>query len=148
MRIDKYLWSIRLYKTRTLAAEEIKKGRVSVEGRTVKASKEVKEGEILQVRKNQINYQIKVLGVPKSRVGAKLVADYAKDLTDPLQYETLKLRRMEQGYYRALGEGRPTKKDRREIEDFTAHSPGIIGEENLGEDYWESFFSGEQDPQD
>ena len=73
MRIDKFLWSIRFYKTRNIAAEEIKKNRVSIGANPVKSSKEVKEGDVIKIRRNQIDYKIKVLQIPKSRIGAKLV---------------------------------------------------------------------------
>ena len=118
MRIDKFLWSIRFYKTRNIAAEEIKKNRVSIGENTVKSSKEVKEGDIIKIRKNQIDYKIKVLQIPKSRIGAKLVALHVADMTEKEQYELLKLRKMSQDYYRTKGEGRPTKKDRRDLENF------------------------------
>lgn len=142
MRIDKFLWSVRIYKTRTLAAEEIKKNRVWIGDQSVKASREVKIGDLLKVRKNQIEYKIKVLDLPKSRVGAKLVTDYIEDRTDKEQYEILALRRMEQNYYRAKGEGRPTKKDRRDIEEF--NSSTSLGENNDDTD-WNSFFASIED---
>ena len=137
MRIDKFLWSIRFYKTRNIAAEEIKKNRVSIGENTVKSSKEVKEGDIIKIRKNQIDYKIKVLQIPKSRIGAKLVALHVADMTEKEQYELLKLRKMSQDYYRAKGEGRPTKKDRRDMDDFleTDHD-----ETSMTEDDWDSFF--------
>ena len=136
MRIDKFLWSIRFYKTRNIAAEEIKKNRVSIGENTVKSSKEVKEGDI-KIRKNQIDYKIKVLQIPKSRIGAKLVALHVADMTEKEQYELLKLRKMSQDYYRTKGEGRPTKKDRRDMDDFleTDHD-----ETSMTEDDWDSFF--------
>ena len=118
MRIDKFLWSIRFYKTRNIAAEEIKKNRVSIGANPVKSSKEVKEGDVIKIRRNQIDYKIKVLQIPKSRIGAKLVPLHITDLTDKEQYEILKIRRMSQDYYRQKGEGRPTKKDRRDMDDF------------------------------
>lgn len=137
MRIDKFLWSIRFYKTRNIAAEEIKKNRVSIGENTVKSSKEVKEGDIIKIRKNQIDYKIKVLQIPKSRIGAKLVALHVADMTEKEQYELLKLRKMSQDYYRTKGEGRPTKKDRRDMGDFleTDHD-----ETSMTEDDWDSFF--------
>lgn len=137
MRIDKFLWSIRFYKTRNIAAEEIKKNRVSIGENTVKSSKEVKEGDIMKIRKNQIDYKIKVLQIPKSRIGAKLVALHVADMTEKEQYELLKLRKMSQDYYRTKGEGRPTKKDRRDMDDFleTDHD-----ETSMTEDDWDSFF--------
>lgn len=137
MRIDKFLWSIRFYKTRNIAAEEIKKNRVSIGENTVKSSKEVKEGDVIKIRKNQIDYKIKVLQIPKSRIGAKLVALHVADMTEKEQYELLKLRKMSQDYYRTKGEGRPTKKDRRDMDDFleTDHD-----ETSMIEDDWDSFF--------
>lgn len=137
MRIDKFLWSIRFYKTRNIAAEEIKKNRVSIGENTVKSSKEVKEGDVIKIRKNQIDYKIKVLQIPKSRIGAKLVALHVADMTEKEQYELLKLRKMSQDYYRTKGEGRPTKKDRRDMDDFleTDHN-----ETSMTEDDWDSFF--------
>lgn len=118
MRLDKFLWSVRLYKTRNISAEEIKKNRVSIGGQIVKASREVKIGEIIEIRKNQINYKIKIIQIPKSRVGAKLVALYVVDMTEKEQYELLKIRKLSQDYYRQKGLGRPTKKDRRDMDDF------------------------------
>ncbi|ODS88677.1 MAG: RNA-binding protein [Chryseobacterium sp. SCN 40-13] len=136
MRIDKFLWCIRLYKTRSLAADEIKKNRVSIGDSPVKSSKEVKAGEIIRIKKNQILYTIKVVQIPKSRVGAKLVPLYIEDHTEKDQYELLKMRRSEQSYYRNKGEGRPTKKDRRELSEFISDSPD---DDNTD---WEDFFSG------
>ena len=118
MRLDKFLWSVRLYKTRNISAEEIKKNRVSIGGQIVKASREVKIGEIIEIRKNQINYKIKIIQIPKSRVGAKLVALYVVDMTEKEQYELLKIRKLSQEYYRQKGLGRPTKKDMRDMDDF------------------------------
>lgn len=137
MRIDKFLWSIRFYKTRNIAAEEIKKNRVSIGENTVKSSKEVKEGDIIKIRKNQIDYKIKVLQIPKSRIGAKLVALHVADMTEKEQYELLKLRKMSQDYYRTKGEGRPTKKDRRDMDDFLEIDHD---ETSMTEDDWDSFF--------
>ena len=118
MRIDKFLWCVRFYKTRSIATDEIKKNRVSVGTATVKSSKEVKEGDLIKIRKNQIDYLIKILEIPKSRVGAKLVPVYIQDKTDKEQHEILKQRKLAQDYYRIKGEGRPTKKDRRELDDY------------------------------
>ncbi|MFC3160903.1 heat shock protein Hsp15 [Chryseobacterium arachidis] len=134
MRIDKFLWSIRFYKTRTIATEEIKKNRVSIGESVVKSSKEVKEGDVIKIRKNQIDYKIKVIQIPKSRIGAKLVPLHIKDVTDKEQYELLKMRKMSQDYYRNKGEGRPTKKDRREMDDYV--------ENDIASDFtdWDDFF--------
>ena len=138
MRIDKFLWSIRFYKTRTLASDEIKKNRISIGETSVKSSREVKPGDEIKIKKNQIEYKIKVLDIPKSRVGAKLVADFVKDITDPHQYEILQLRKSTQDYYRNKGEGRPTKKDRREMDDFV--SAPSSNQETMDEDDWQNFF--------
>ena len=137
MRIDKFLWSVRFYKTRSIASDEIKKNRVSVGNNTVKSSKEVKEGDLISIRKNQINYQIKVLQVPKSRMSAKLVPLHIADRTEKEQYEILKLRKLNQEHYRNKGEGRPTKKDRREIDDFV----GSDDHTELENSDWDLFFS-------
>ena len=137
MRIDKFLWSIRFYKTRNIAAEEIKKNRVSIGANPVKSSKEVKEGDVIKIRRNQIDYKVKVLQIPKSRIGAKLVPLHITDLTEKEQYEILKIRRMSQDYYRQKGEGRPTKKDRRDMDDFVdADIPS-----SMSEDDWDLFFT-------
>lgn len=134
MRIDKFLWSIRFYKTRSIAAEEIKKNRVSIGTSAVKSSKEVKEGDTIKIRKNQIDYKIKVIQIPKSRIGAKLVPLHIQDVTDKEQYELLKLRKMSQDYYRNKGEGRPTKKDRREMDEYVGN--------DIDSDFtdWDDFF--------
>lgn len=139
MRIDKFLWSIRFYKTRTIATEEIKKNRVSIGEATVKSSKEVKEGDVIKIRKNQIDYKIKVIQIPKSRIGAKLVPLHIKDVTDKEQYELLKLRKMSQDYYRNKGEGRPTKKDRRDMDEYV--------ENDVTSDFtdWDDFFGESND---
>lgn len=136
MRIDKFLWSIRFYKTRNIAADEIKKNRVAIGDNSVKSSKEVKEGDVIKIRKNQIDYKIKVLQIPKSRIGAKLVPLHVSDLTDKEQYELLKLRKLSQDYYRTKGEGRPTKKDRRDMDDFVETDHTEMKEED-----WDSFFN-------
>ncbi len=85
MRIDKFLWCVRFYKTRSIAADEIKKNRVSLAGQPVKSSREVREGDVIKIRKNQIDYQMKVLQIPKSRIGAKLVPLHIQDKTEKEQ---------------------------------------------------------------
>ena len=137
MRIDKFLWCVRFYKTRSISTDEIKKNRVAIGAGSVKSSKEVKEGDLIKIRKNQIDYLIKVLEIPKGRVGAKLVPQYIVDKTDKEQHEILKQRKLAQDYYRIKGEGRPTKKDRRELDDYI-EKDSTSGMEN-GE--WDLFFS-------
>ena len=118
MRIDKYLWCIRVFKTRTLATTACKKGQVKIENINIKPSKEVFGNELILVRKNQINYQIKVLDLPESRVGAKLVDLYRKDVTPKEAFERNDLLKYAKDYYRKKGIGRPTKKDRRDIDNY------------------------------
>tara|TARA_B100000795_G_C22766708_1_gene426024 strand:- start:1140 stop:1529 length:390 start_codon:yes stop_codon:yes gene_type:complete len=118
MRIDKYLWCIRVFKTRTIATTACKKGQIKIENKNIKPSKEVFGDELILVRKNQINYQIKVLDLPESRVGAKLVDLYRKDITPKEEFEKNELLKYSKDYYRKKGAGRPTKKDRRDIEGY------------------------------
>ena len=118
MRIDKYLWCIRVFKTRSIATEACKKGQVKVDGSSVKPSKEIFGNEVIMVRKNQMNHQFEVLGIPESRVGAKLVQIYRKDVTPKEELDKLELLKYSKDYYRKKGTGRPTKKDRRDIDDY------------------------------
>lgn len=119
MRIDKYLWCIRYLKTRNIATQYCKKGAVRVNGSIVKPSREVYPGDSITLRKSQINYQIEVLDIPESRVGAKLVDIYRKDITPKEAFETNEMLEYAKSYYRKKGVGRPTKKDRRDLDDFT-----------------------------
>jgi len=118
MRIDKYLWCTRYFKTRSIATEACKKGHIKLNGTNVKPSKDVFSGEKLTIRKNQINYEILVLGIPKSRVGAKLVDLYRKDITPQEAFDNQELLKYSKDYYRKKGTGRPTKKDRRDIDEY------------------------------
>jgi ribosome-associated heat shock protein Hsp15 len=118
MRIDKYLWCVRYYKTRNIATEACKKGHIKINDSIVKPSKLVYIGEIVTLRKNQINYQLKVLDIPANRVSAKLVDIYRKDLTDPEELVKFDLLKYTKEYYRKKGTGRPTKKDRRDLDEL------------------------------
>lgn len=118
MRVDKYLWCVRYYKTRNMVTEACKKNHVSVNGQVAKASREVFPGDTVTFRKDQINYTISVLDLPPNRVGAKLVDLYRKDNTPPEVFAHLEMLRHSQEHYRRAGEGRPTKKDRRDLDDF------------------------------
>ena len=109
---------MRYFKSRSIATEACKQGKVRVNEAIVKPSREIYPGDKLSVRKNQINYQIEVLDLPKSRVGAKLVSLYIKDLTPQEEFEKQDLLKYSQDYYRKKGTGRPTKKDRRELDDW------------------------------
>lgn len=119
VRIDKWMWATRLFKTRTLAVEACKKGRVSVNGTPVKPSRNIKTGEIIQIRKAPITYSFKVLALTEKRMGAKLVPQYLEDVTPPQQYELLEISRIGGFINRARGMGRPTKRDARDLRDFT-----------------------------
>lgn len=118
MRVDKYLWCIRYYKTRSIATEAVKKGHVTVNGQQAKASRDIFSGDKITLRKDQINYVISVLGIPDNRVGAKLVDMYRKDETPVEAFEHLEMLKLAKEHYRAKGDGRPTKKDRRDIDDY------------------------------
>ena len=109
---------MRYYKTRNNATEACKKGHVRISGEIAKASKEVFPQDKIQVRKGAITYEIEVLDIPTSRVGAKLVGLYCIDHTPEEAFEQEELRQLSQEYYRKKGEGRPTKKDRRDLDDF------------------------------
>ena len=119
-RIDKWMWAVRIFKTRTIAAEACKKGRISINGALAKAARMVKPGDVIQVRKPPVTYSFKVLQTIEKRVGAKLVPEMMENITAPEQYELLEMSKISGFINRAKGTGRPTKKDRRELEDFTA----------------------------
>lgn len=118
MRIDKYLWCVRLFKTRTQATEACKKGHVCVGSEKVKPAREVFNNERIYVRKNQVNYEYQILEIPNSRVGAKLVSIYLKDLTPPEALANLEFIKAAKNFAQQKGQGRPTKKDRRDLDDW------------------------------
>lgn len=118
MRVDKFLWSVRYFKTRSIATEACKQGKVRVNEAVVKPSREVYPTDKVNVRKNQINYEIEILDLPPNRVGAKLVNLYINDITPKEEFEKRELLKYSQDYYRKKGTGRPTKKDRRELDDW------------------------------
>lgn len=122
MRIDKYLWCVRYFKTRSQATDACNKGHVSINEQKVKPSKEVFTGDTIQLRKDQINHSLEVLDIPKSRLGAKLTDLYRKDTTPVEQFEKRELLKYSQDFYRKKGSGRPTKKDRRNISGFLKDS--------------------------
>ena len=118
-RIDKWLWATRIFKTRSIATAACKKGRVCVDGVAVKPSRTIKVGDTISVRKPPITYTYSVIGLVQNRVGAKLVPNYLKNITSPDQYELLEMVKINGFIDRQKGLGRPTKKDRREIQKFT-----------------------------
>lgn len=118
MRIDKYLWCVRYYKTRSIATQACKKGQIKVNGTVAKPSREVYATDKIELRKNQIIYKLTVNDLPPNRVGAKLVDIYRTDTTPKEAFEALELLKYSKDYYRKKGTGRPTKKDRRDIDGF------------------------------
>ncbi|MFB0902912.1 MAG: S4 domain-containing protein [Nonlabens sp.] len=117
MRVDKYLWSVRYYKTRSKATDAAKKGRIRIDKSIVKPSRDVYAGDIIELRKDQIEYKIEVIDLPDGRVGNKIVDLYRTDRTPQENFDAKKLIALNQDYYRIKGEGRPTKKDRRDLTD-------------------------------
>lgn len=125
-RLDKWLWAARIFKTRTIAADACKNGRVMIDGVKMKPSRMVHEGDVIQVRKPPVTYSFRILKAIQNRVGAKLVPEVLENVTTPDQYELLEMNRISGFIGRAKGMGRPTKKDRRDIEDFV--TPAFFGD--------------------
>ncbi|MCH5308640.1 MAG: RNA-binding S4 domain-containing protein [Prevotella sp.] len=117
-RIDKWLWAARIFKTRSIAADACKNGRVTINGINVKPSHMVKAGETVNVRKPPVTYSYKILKTIEQRVGAKLLPEIYENVTAPDQYELLEMNRISGFVNRARGTGRPTKKDRRAMDAF------------------------------
>jgi ribosome-associated heat shock protein Hsp15 len=120
MRIDQYLWCIRLFKSRNLASTICKKGQVKVNGQKVKPSREVLPLDRIEIRKDQLWRTFEILDIPKSRMGAKLVALYVIEKTDPSVFEHQELQNLSSTFKREEGSGRPTKKDRRDLDELGA----------------------------
>ena len=118
IRIDKYLWSVRLYKTRSLATDACRAGQVKLNGLPIKPSHEISEGEIYELNIEQVHRTVQVKALLANRVGAKLVENYLTDLTPQEEYERIQMARQYSFEKRDRGAGRPTKRDRREIEEF------------------------------
>lgn len=117
-RIDKYLWAVRLFKTRSMAANMVKTGKVLIKGEEVKASKVIKVGEKFSIKKNTALFTYEVIDLLEKRVGAKLVENYLRDITPVEEIEKYKAYQLAQRQYREQGYGKPTKKDRRNINKF------------------------------
>lgn len=131
-RLDKWLWAVRLFKTRSTAAEACKKGRVTINGTQAKAAHSVKEGDEVGVRKPPVTYTFRVKQAIEKRVGAKLVPEMLENITAPDQIEILEMSKISGFVNRAKGTGRPTKKDRRELDDFT--QPIFMGDFDFDDD--------------
>jgi ribosome-associated heat shock protein Hsp15 len=131
VRVDKYLWAMRIYKTRSIATDACKCGRVKMNGTEVKPSRMFHVGDVFTVRKGPITYTYRILQLWGNRLGAKMVPSYLEDITPPEQLELLELARYAAQSGRDRGTGRPTKKDRREIEHFFSDDYNYL----LDEDY-------------
>ena len=118
VRVDKWLWATRVFKTRSIAADACKKGRVEVRDAPAKPSTMVRVGDVVKVRKPPVTFHFEVLALTQNRMGAKLVPDFLKNITPPEEYEILNLQRLSGFVDRARGTGRPTKKERRDLEQF------------------------------
>jgi len=129
IRIDKWLWAVRLFKTRSLAAEACKKGKVFVHNTAAKPSRTINIGDIIQIRRNPVVYSFKVLGISQNRMGAKLVPQFMAHVTTPDQLALLEILKLEKDNNRAKGLGRPTKKERRNLEDFVDDKLSSIDDE-------------------
>lgn len=131
-RIDKWLWAARIFKTRSIAADACKNGRVTIKGVNVKPSHTVKAGETVNVKKPPVTYSFKILKTIEQRVGAKFIPEIYENVTDPKQYELLEMSRISGFVDRARGTGRPTKKDRRQMDAFV--EPVMFGFDNFDDD--------------
>lgn len=118
VRIDKWLWAVRIYKTRSKATEACKKGRIIIDELPVKPSREVHPGDIIEIKKAPITRKFKVLALAEKRMSAKLAEDYVEDITPPEEIELLETQKKMKWLSRKPGTGRPTKKDRRDLDDF------------------------------
>ena len=136
-RLDKWLWASRIFKTRTIAADACKNGRITIGGVKQKASKMIKEGDVIEVRKPPITYAFKVLKAIQNRVGAKLVPEVLENVTSKEQLELLEMNRISGFVGRARGTGRPTKKERRDLDDFI--QPSFFGDFDMDFDFDDDF---------
>ena len=126
VRLDKWLWAARIFKTRSIATDACKNGRVMIDGVKLKPSRMIKEGEVIQVKKSPITYSFRVLKAIQNLVGAKLIPEVLENITPKDQLEILEMHRLSGFVNRARGTGRPTKKERRELDEFT--QPAFFGD--------------------
>ena len=134
-RIDKWLWAARIFKTRSIAVDAIKNGRVTIQGTNVKPSRMIKVGETVSVKKPPITYSFKVPKTIEQRVGAKLIPEIYENVTTADQYELLEMSRISGFVDRARGTGRPTKKERRALDAFV--DPALLGFEFEDENFFD-----------
>ena len=122
-RVDKWLWAARIFKTRSIAVAACKKGQVTMGGVALKPSRMVKVGDVVDVKKPPITYSFRILQAIEHRVGAKLIPEVLENITAAEQYELLEMSRISGFIDRARGTGRPTKKERRQLDDFHEDTP-------------------------
>ena len=142
VRIDKWLWATRIFKTRTIASDACKMGRVTRKGQNVKPSHGIRVGQVVEVRKPPVTYSFEVLGLSENRVGAKLVPNYLKNVTSRDQLELLEMVKISGFVNRQKGLGRPTKKEVRELAQFT--ETAFFGFDDFDDD----FFDEDEDERD
>ena len=142
VRIDKWLWATRIFKTRTIGSDACKKGRVTIKGQNVKPSHGIRVGQVVEVRKPPVTYSFEVLGLIENRVGAKLVPNYLKNVTSRDQLELLEMVKISGFVNRQKGLGRPTKKEGRELAQFT--ETAFFGFDDFDDD----FFDEDEDERD
>lgn len=128
-RLDKWLWAARIYKTRSLASYACKNGRISINGAQAKPSRAVKPGDEVSVKKSPVTYKFLVKQAIEKRIGARLLPEVLENITPPEQYEILEMNRISGFIDRARGTGRPTKKDRRALDEFTDETPSFHAED-------------------
>ncbi|MCQ2349145.1 MAG: RNA-binding S4 domain-containing protein [Paludibacteraceae bacterium] len=134
VRIDKWLWAMRLYKTRSIAAEACKRGRITMNGVTQKPSRIVKEGDVIDVKRPPITFSYKILQLTQNRLSAKQVPDYMLQVTRADQLELLEILKADKTAQRARGTGRPTKKERRDLDGFIDHNEPFFIDSEYDED--------------
>jgi ribosome-associated heat shock protein Hsp15 len=134
VRIDKWLWAVRIFKTRSLAAEACKKGKIMIGGATIKPSRNVKVNDVIQIKRPPIVYSFKVLALSENRMGAKLVPEFMENVTTADQLHILELDKISGIGRRQKGTGRPTKKERRDLDDFTTP-------EFIDDDFFDDIFN-------
>ncbi len=130
VRVDKWLWAVRLFKTRTLAVEACKKGKIYIDNQCIKPSRHIKKGDVIKVKRNPVVFSFKVLQLSENRMNAKLVPDFMENVTTADQLELFELGKLNAKLGRERGTGRPTKKERRELDNFT--EPVYLDDEDFG----------------
>lgn len=130
-RIDKWLWAVRLFKTRSLAAEACKKGQIQINDTTAKPARELKVGDVVKVRRTPVIFSFRVVALTQNRIGAKLVPQFMENITAPGQIKLLEILKMEQSTRRAKGLGRPTKKERRDLDNFFESDEAFFADDDF-----------------